>query len=225
MPTAAKIGYYLRACAALLRQPVNLQALARVAVGAPAELRLPYDVRLTVLHPLDVLLATETVIDDHYGLRQLRDARRIVDAGAGTGDFSILAAKLFPAAEIVCFEPDPRYFEVLGRNLRRNGSRNVTAYDVALGDGDGTRRLADFVHAEIDLLKIDCEGVELDILAGLGPEKLGLVRNVVLEYHDVFVPGQAGRLTDLLQAAGFRCRTEPNRYDPGIGYVFGARAR
>lgn len=220
---AAKLGYYLRACAAVLGRPANVTALARIATGAPGELRLPHDLRLTVLGPLDVLVATETIVDDHYRLRALRGARRIVDVGAGTGDFALLAARLFPDAEIVCFEPEARYADVLRGNLRRNGCRHVTAHPVALGDGRTAPRLVDFVDGEISLLKIDCEGAELDVLAGVGD--LGRVQRVALEYHDLFVPGQQQRLVALLEAAGFRCRTQPDRWEPRIGYVFATRER
>lgn len=224
-PRIAKTAYYLRACAAVLRRPGNLGALARVACGHAGELVLPDDVRLTVLRPLDVLVAAETVLDDHYRLRELRDARRIIDAGAGTGDFAIVAARRFPAAEILCFEPDARYFDVLRANLRRNGCCNVAAHGVALGDGRGTRRLDDFVRGEVSLLKIDCEGAELDILAGLGPGALAGVARMVLEYHDFVVPEQHRRIVAFLRAAGYRCRVAPDRWNPRIGYVFAERER
>lgn len=223
MPNPAKIGYYLRACAAVLRRPANLGALVRVAAGAPGELALPDDIRLTVLRPLDVLLAVETILDDHYRLRELGGARRIVDAGAGTGDFSILAARLFPDAKIVCFEPDARYVEVLRGNLARNGCRNVTAHHVALGNGHGSRRLGEFVAGAVDLLKIDCEGAELDILDGLGADAMQRVGRITLEYHNAVVPEQDRRIVERLRATGFRCRTLPDRYDPQIGYVFATR--
>jgi tRNA G37 N-methylase Trm5 len=148
-----------------------------------------------------------------------------VDAGAGTGDFAILASRLFPAAEIVCFEPDARYFDLLPANLRANGCGNVVPHRVALGDGRGSRRLADFVAGEISLLKIDCEGAELDILDGLGPDRLAQVDRIALEYHDVFVPSQARQRTARLGAAGFPCRIAPDRWEPRLGYVFATRAR
>lgn len=222
-PRLAKLGYYLRACAALLQGPANLAALARVASGAPGQLRLPHDIRLTVLRPLDVLVTAETILDDHYRLHALPTARRIVDVGAGTGDFAIFAARLFPDAAIVCFEPDARYAEVLGDNVQRNGCRNVTAHAVALGYAPPARRLADFVDGDVDLLKIDCEGAELDVLAGLGPPMLARVRRIVLEYHAMFVPEQDRKLVAFLEPAGFRCRIQPDRWEPRLGYVFAER--
>jgi FkbM family methyltransferase len=62
--------------------------------------------------------------------------------------------------------------------------------------------------SRIDLLKIDVEGAELDVLAGIEPEHWSCIRQIVVELHDV--GGRLRRVTELLEARGFRVATEQN---------------
>src|SRR5207249_284305 len=123
------------------------------------------------------------------------DPRLIVDVGAGIGDFTALAASAFPAAQILALEPNPQSFAVLERNVRRNRLSNVDARCIAVG----TREFYELGEAwwsatatayagrsirtvtasplreligdrDVDLLKIDCEGAELDVLDSLGSD-------------------------------------------------------
>jgi FkbM family methyltransferase len=52
----------------------------------------------------------------------------------------------------------------------------------------------------IDLMKIDCEGAEIEILSGISNEKMKRVRNIVMETHDVYPLSQ---LYKLLTQLGF----------------------
>jgi amino acid adenylation domain-containing protein/non-ribosomal peptide synthase protein (TIGR01720 family)/FkbM family methyltransferase len=62
--------------------------------------------------------------------------------------------------------------------------------------------------SRIDLLKIDVEGAELHVLEGIEPEHWPAIRQIVIELHDV--DGRLRRVTELLQAHGFRIATEQN---------------
>lgn len=61
------------------------------------------------------------------------------------------------------------------------------------------------VHREgverIDLLKVDVEGAELEVLQGIGPQTWPLVRQVVLEGHDM--DGRLAAIEALLRDNGF----------------------
>lgn len=64
-------------------------------------------------------------------------AKTIVDIGANTGLFSVLASLSNPQASIYSFEP---YRVNAGRmkdNLDLNGIRNVTVFEMAIGESDG----------------------------------------------------------------------------------------
>ncbi|KAG5913497.1 hypothetical protein E4U42_001112 [Claviceps africana] len=74
------------------------------------------------------------------------------------------------------------------------------------------RRLSGFLRDmegldRIDLLKIDVEGAEMDVLAGLDDEHWALVRNLVLEICDIDNAGRPGAVAaaeKMLEARGFR---------------------
>lgn len=65
------------------------------------------------------------------------EVRSIVDAGANVGLATLFFRDRYPDAEIMSFEPDPRAFACLTRNLETNSVRGVTAHNTGLGE---TRR-------------------------------------------------------------------------------------
>lgn len=68
-------------------------------------------------------------------LRHLRPMQVIMDFGAGIGAFAVAAHQVWPEAEIYCFEPDARKYELLCDNIRLGGDgwRNVHAFGNGVG--------------------------------------------------------------------------------------------
>jgi FkbM family methyltransferase len=243
----AKLPYYMRSTITLARWLQPGTRLAGLSRRQPLSFR--NGVVLEVPELLELLLAKETICEDVYGLADLTDAdpRLIVDVGAGIGDFAVLAASSFPAARVLALEPIPRSFAALERNLGRNGLTNVEAHCTAVGtrpeyalhrarwsaqasavSADGAlvvpampldRLIA---GRQVDLLKIDCEGAELEVLDSAG-DSLDLVARLVVEYHDHLIAGAGDRVEELLRAAGLGVRRSPDRYNRSIGYVHARR--
>ncbi len=63
-----------------------------------------------------------------------------IDLGANIGYHSLLAASL-TRGEVYAFEPEPRNFDVLRRNIDMNGLANIRAFRKAAGDRRGALRL------------------------------------------------------------------------------------
>ena len=88
------------------------------------------------------LISRELELDD-YGLSKTPvpgDGEVIVDIGANVGGFSILAAKMFPGAQVYAFEPQAATFSDLERNIRANGVQDqVIATNAAVGAVTETR--------------------------------------------------------------------------------------
>jgi precorrin-6B methylase 2 len=170
---------------------------------------------------LDLLILKETLVDDVYGLDELETAmpKTIVDVGASFGDFAIAAGRRFPEAEVLAFEPFAPAYELLRENIDRNDATNVSPARVAVGTEAPARRLDELLGGRaVDLLKIDCEGAELDVLRSAG-DALASAKRLVVEYHRHLLP-QADRLAaELLAAHGFRIRLDPDRFDANIGYL------
>lgn len=153
------------------------------------------------------------------------------DVGANVGVVSMLAARRAGGnVEIHSFEPEPRNFAQLVKNLEKNGVRNVTTHKLALGAATGSTTLfvagevgsgfhslvpganaeSAKVTIEIDtaanvaarigkpptLMKIDVEGAETDVIAGLASLLAQAhPRELFIEVHPPKIEA-AGRTTD-----------------------------
>ncbi|KPD11543.1 FkbM family methyltransferase [Phaeobacter sp. 11ANDIMAR09] len=61
------------------------------------------------------------------------EAPRIIDGGAHIGMAALYFKNRYPAAKILCFEPDPRNFELLTKNTAHLGE-DIEKYNLALTD-------------------------------------------------------------------------------------------
>jgi len=80
----------------------------------------------------------------------LSEGMTYVDVGANIGHHALIAAsRVGDRGAIHAFEPAPAMFEALRRNMSRNGYRNVSCNNCALGDQAGLAQfhLADISHS------------------------------------------------------------------------------
>ena len=82
-----------------------------------------------------------------------RQARVILDVGANTGIFALLAARMQPEARILSFEPHPLVAMSLARNVALSGARNVEVLPTALGTESGFATL--FTSVSDSLTSLD----------------------------------------------------------------------
>lgn len=81
------------------------------------------------------------LIRQEYG--PIQDCRTIIDIGANMGCFTVYAALTCPNAEIYCFEPEERNFEVLIKNIAINSLEvRVHAIQYAVASSNGDRVIA-----------------------------------------------------------------------------------
>jgi FkbM family methyltransferase len=169
----------------------------------------------------------------------------IFDVGANIGLFAAFAARHAPGRAIHCFEPLASNARMIPRNCpnavvnrcglgRARGrvrlgvdQHGIMASSVAqpwplreeefevLPLDDYTRR-----HAieQIAFLKIDCEGMELDVLEGAA-EALRRTARVAMETHG---PERHAASAEMLRAAGFRIDDESPA--GATGMLFASRA-
>lgn len=75
----------------------------------------------------------------------------------------------------------------------------------------------------LDLVKLDCEGMEYDILLNSPHWALERIARIVLEYHDDFTPHTHHDLVRFLECAGYVVETFPNPVHADLGYLRAAR--
>jgi FkbM family methyltransferase len=147
------------------------------------------------------------VLQGEYDLPYQHPSPVILDIGANIGGFAAWAIKRWPGCFIHFFEPLPANFELLRRNLGHLEGTTVALNNFAVGDPARTRLFlgknncgeasffnlgeqsnesvdvvtkAPDVLPQADILKIDTEGSEIDILAGMRQLNFEVV---LLEYH------------------------------------------
>jgi len=158
-------------------------------------------------------------------------APRILDCGANIGLATVYWKRLFPAARIICFEPDPITFDTLTKNIASAGLSDVTCIPKGLGAKEETRQffsegadggrvavsedthdlitinltpLSPYLSEPIDFLKIDIEGSEYEVLEEC-KDSLGSVERIFIEYHSLHeAPQDLARILEILSNAGFR---------------------
>jgi len=76
----------------------------------------------------------EILFANDYGIQNIRNNSLIVDIGANIGIFSLLVAHKFKNVKVYAFEPDPKAFSRLSKNILINQQQNsVRAFNLAIG--------------------------------------------------------------------------------------------
>lgn len=157
--------------------------------------------------PASMVPHAQKVLRGEYDLPYQHPAPVILDIGANIGAFAAWATGRWPGCRVHCYEPLPDNFVLLQRNLGDQKGRSVTLHPFAIGDpgrtrlflgknncgeasffdlGEQLRESVEVVSRAPDVLpaaqiiKIDAEGSEVEILAGMGDIAADVV---VLEYH------------------------------------------
>ena len=133
---------------------------------------------------------------------QNKKFKTIVDVGAWCGTWSMVMQKY--SKEIKCFEPNKTHFECLYRNLAP--FNHVKLYNKAIGNEIGFIKLSDDVASQntrvlmekgdvaiatidsmdlknIDLLKIDVEGLEMEVLKG-AEKTIETIQYIMIELNN-----------------------------------------
>lgn len=165
-----------------------------------------------------------------YHFETTKSAPLIIDGGSNVGMSILYFKHIYPNARIIGFEPDPKIFQILHKNVTNNNLRNVSLVNAGLGTrsgpvtfindgsaggrvGNGSNtvtvqmeQLSDYLNEPVDFLKLNIEGEELSVLQEAADSgKLKNIQQLVLEYHG-WANGEQrlGNILNLLSAHNFR---------------------
>ncbi|HKZ34725.1 MAG TPA: FkbM family methyltransferase [Patescibacteria group bacterium] len=82
-------------------------------------------------------LYRDIFIQKVYEYTLLPSSPLIIDCGAHTGLSVLYFKKLYPKAKVIAFEPNPRTYQILERNMKNNFVTNVTLVKAALAPRKG----------------------------------------------------------------------------------------
>jgi FkbM family methyltransferase len=203
---------------------------------------LNYNIRITD-GPNFYIQCKDEFVHQIYHFDAQRPDAFIIDGGSNMGMSILYFKRLYPQSRITGFEPDPNIFGLLKENVSNNGLEGVTLIDAGLGGEEGTvsfdadnkaagqfssdntgirvrvERLSPYISEPVDFLKLNIEGQELPVLEELeASDKIGLVKELVLEYHG-WANGEQrlGRILNLLDRCGFRYLVHD--FDHETGYA------
>jgi len=146
----------------------------------------------------------------------------VFDVGAAYGSYSLPAAAA--GADVYAFEPFPELIEGLQQNIEANGFQNIHVCPFALGAESG-KKLVDIYRPKppiemqvealdgvfdglklkrLDWVKVDTEGMEMDVLAGGFKTIKRYHPTLILEIH-TFMPGIAlGEAIEAMMDFGYQ---------------------
>ena len=157
--------------------------------------------------PPSMAVHVQKVLRGEYDLPYEHPGPLILDVGANIGGFAAWAIGRWPGCRIHCYEPLPANFDLLRRNLAHLPPETVTLHPFAIGDPARTRLFlgknncgeasffdlgeqssewvevvtkAPDVLPAAQIIKLDAEGSEAEVLAGLREIVFDVV---LLEYH------------------------------------------
>lgn len=139
-----KYSYYLLSVFKLLfgfNQPIYLaKTFLNLEQPGIQTIRLrSRNLQFRVRGAMDVWSIKETFLDrfyEKYGFT-IQPGWKIIDVGAGTGDYTLYAATAHPNSQVFAFEPYPQSFVLMQENLRLNTVTNAQAFDKAIGTTSG----------------------------------------------------------------------------------------
>ena len=188
-----------------------------------------------IFHPLrDMNILDEIYLMKVYEkVRGIKKGDVVIDCGAHVGIFTIKAANA-GARYVLSIEPNPINFLFLRLNVNYLGFSNVEIINVAVGEKDEPakeitpwrgskviipiRSLKSLVSQynidQIDFLKIDVEGAEIEVLKGLEGVKVNFI---AMEYHG---KERKNRAEEMLKKMGFKVISLD---EEELGYIFAVR--
>ncbi len=157
----------------------------------------------------------------------------IIDCGSNIGLTTLFFTMVYPNAVILGFEPDATSFSLLQKNIAKNNLKNVSVINKGVAKEDrlaylsGTSvgsavsydetaeysqgytkitltKLSSYINRNVDLLKMDIEGSEMEVIEDLiQHNKLQLVNNIAMEVHR---RPELKTFLSILKEHGFSCK-------------------
>jgi FkbM family methyltransferase len=218
----------MQADRARLIEALELEPVFMKVYHGPHELKLPYTGVNPVIEREQMRGQFFEPEELHFLADRLPRGLRIVDAGANTGNHTVFFAAVLEAERVLPIEPQPRAVAAIRASVSANALGNVdlSCLGAALGAARGQLRpmpsadgglgatryipdpegpitvapLDEFSAAPVDFVKIDVEGMEMEVLAGAG----GLIARHRPALYIEVLDANVGAFMGWIDAHGYR---------------------
>jgi FkbM family methyltransferase len=143
--------------------------------------------------------------DEDFFISYLKKGDTVVDIGANIGTLTLLSASLVEEdGKVYSFEPNPRTYKYLLKNIKLNGFNNIGTFCMALGDKTSVAELADLSSDDMNhILSDKSENIRtiniklsrLDDLLTSSIKKINLLK-IDVEGYELFVLKGAEKLLE-----------------------------
>lgn len=160
----------------------------------------------------------DRIADELFLSDYLKRGSIFVDIGANIGTHSLKAAFVVgPSGKIISFEPHPKTFYYLNKNIHLNAFDNIETHNCALGDKSGhlyfSNNIADDQNCIVSSAGIKVEVKKLE--AAVSPRKIDLIK-IDVEGYELFVLRGGMRLLEHTDCIMFEfSETSFNKYGYG----------
>ncbi|NJS40279.1 MAG: FkbM family methyltransferase [Rhodobacteraceae bacterium] len=228
-----KRGLFISPLGHVVRTTV-LQEPILFTVNNPADLIQKHHLRGEFYEPEEL-----AIIARHFPL-----GGSFLDIGANIGNHTLFVAKFLHAARVVCIEPNPPAIAILESNVWLNGltrivdgaylgiglsdkpqenaamayrAKNLGGGRVVPGEGNIKLDRADRLLAgqRFDFVKIDVEGMEMDVLSGMA----GLLAEHRPKMFIEVDNANGAQFQTWMKAAGYRVLEQFKRYPENTNYL------
>jgi len=182
----------------------------------------------------DINAFYQVLFNLEYDIKFEKKPEVIIDLGANIGLASIFFLNKFPDCKVIAVEPEPSNFEILKRNTGKypnffaynkaiwNKPAKLQIRDSELGNWafqvkEAKGEESNIIEAislgqiikesnlsQIDVLKIDIEGAEVELFSGNCDEWLSITKYIIIETHDWLRNGCAKTLFQALFKYDFK---------------------
>jgi len=173
----------------------------------------------------------------------------IIDIGAHIGLFALFASQYCKQGQIFCFEPVKENYDLLLENFQLNKITNVKPFNVAVSEKIGEVKIflnedesghSMFVSStksilikstslkeiidsnnldRCDFIKMDCEGVEYEIIDSLPINYFNKIKKMCIEYH--FVDKKPHLIQNMIKKlTALSYETNSRNISESIGFLY-----
>lgn len=185
--------------------------------------RLHLEIGRGITHQLAYLVGESQLTELEIVKKLVRPGMRVVDVGANIGCYLLLLERLVgERGKVTCIEPGPENLIELDRNIKANGFCNVVVHPIAVGASAGEigirggvnagvssggdviatvpiRTLSETVEGNVDFVKIDVEGFEVEVLVGASDLMRKCLPTMLVEVHPLLIPRYGGKTSKVIE--------------------------